>query len=285
MPLQMFQAQERKPAAKIAHTIAIAAGKGGVGKSTVTVNLALALRQAGYAVGIMDMDIYGPSVRCMLPEDEMPTQKGDKIVPAVCRGIKMISMAYFRKKHEAAAVRAPIANGVVSQFIHQIEWGALDFLLIDFPPGTGDIQLTLSQQANLCGAVMVTTPQEVSVMDVRRAVDLFEHMNVPVVGVVENMSFYQAPGTNEKVYLFGKGGGVRLAHEIGVPFLGAVPIDGTICRCCDEGVSLFAEGAEALPAKQAFTEIAEAFIAHATALKRSSQDCLAAFELNWRDMS
>lgn len=285
MPLQMFQPKERKPAAKIAHVVAIAAGKGGVGKSTVTVNLALALKQAGYSVGIMDMDIYGPSVRRMLPEDEMPSQNGDKIVPANCGGIRMISMAYFRKKDEAAAVRAPIANGLVGQFINQIEWGVLDFLLIDFPPGTGDIQLTLSQQANLCGAVMVTTPQEVAVMDVRKAVNLFEHMNVPVIGVVENMSFYHLPGTTEKVYLFGRGGGERLAHEIGVPFLGAIPIDAEVCRCCDEGMSLFSDGGGSTSAKLAFAEVAEAFIAHVTALKRLSQECLSTFELSWKEMT
>jgi ATP-binding protein involved in chromosome partitioning len=285
MPLKMFQSRESKPpAAKIAHVVAIAAGKGGVGKSTITVNLALALKQAGYSVGVMDMDIYGPSVRRMLPEDEMPSQKGDRIVPAICGGIKMISMAYFRKGNEAAAVRAPIANGLVGQFINQIEWGVLDFLLIDFPPGTGDIQLTVSQQANLCGAVMVTTPQEVAVMDVRKAVNLFEHMNVPVVGIVENMSFYQLPGSSEKIYLFGCGGGQRLAQEIGAPFLGAIPIDPAVCRCCDEGVSLFSDEAGTTPSKVAFTEFAEAFIAHVTALKRLSQECLSTFELNWKEM-
>lgn len=285
MPLPMFQSQNHKPISKIAHTIAIAAGKGGVGKSTVTVNLALALKKAGYAVGVMDVDIYGPSVRCMLPEDEMPMQKGDRILPAICNGIKMISMAYFRKKHEAAAVRAPIANSVVNQFIHQIDWGPLDFLLIDFPPGTGDIQLTLSQQANLCGALMVTTPQEISVMDVRRAVDLFEHMNVPILGVVENMSFYQLPGSLEKIHVFGHGGGERLACEIGAPFLGCVPIDESICRCCDAGVSLFREGAGSLSAQSAFMNISEAFVAHVFALKRASEDCLSSFELNWKEMS
>ncbi|HEV8052427.1 MAG TPA: Mrp/NBP35 family ATP-binding protein, partial [Parachlamydiaceae bacterium] len=269
MSLKMFQTkpQERKPAPKIAHVVAIAAGKGGVGKSTVTVNLALALKQAGYSVGIMDMDIYGPSVRRMLPEDTMPVQNGDKIIPAVCSGIRMISMAYFRKDNEAAAVRAPIANGLVGQFINQIEWGNLDFLLIDFPPGTGDIQLTLSQQANLCGAVMVTTPQEVAVMDVRRAFNLFEHVNVPVIGVVENMSYYTQPGTGEKAYLFGRGGGERLAQDIGVPFLGAIPIDAKICECCDKGISLFSDSHESDPATQAFTNVAESFIAHVTALK------------------
>lgn len=284
MSLKMFQPKERKPAAKIAHVVAIAAGKGGVGKSTVTVNLALALKQAGYSVGIMDMDIYGPSVRRMLPEDELPVQNGDKIKPAICQGIRMISMAYFRRENEAAAVRAPIANGLVSQFINQIEWGNLDFLLIDFPPGTGDIQLTLSQQANLCGALMVTTPQEVAVMDVRKAVNLFDHTHVPVIGVVENMSFYSDPNSGEKVYLFGRGGGEKLAQEIGVPFLGAIPIDAQVCRCCDEGRSLFSPGNEQVPATLAFSSIAETFIAHVTALKRLSQECLSTFELNWKEM-
>lgn len=285
MSLKMFQAQERKTASKIAHVVAVAAGKGGVGKSTVTVNLALALRHAGYSVGIMDMDIYGPSVRRMLPEEEMPVQKGDRIIPAICQGIRMISMAYFRKENEAAAVRAPIANGLVGQFIHQIDWGNLDFLLIDFPPGTGDIQLTITQKANLCGAIMVTTPQEVAVMDVRKAVNLFDHMNVPIIGVVENMSYYEQQGTSEKIYLLGRGGGERLSQEIGAPFLGAIPIDSRICQCCDEGVSLFSGGCGQSSAIEAFTGIAEAFIAHVSALKRLSQECLSAFEFDWKEMT
>lgn len=287
MSLKMFQSnvQERKPVPKIAHVVAIAAGKGGVGKSTVTVNLALALKQAGYSVGIMDMDIYGPSVRRMLPEDVMPVQNGDKIIPALCSGIPMISMAYFRKENEAAAVRAPIANGLVDQFINQIEWGNLDFLLIDFPPGTGDIQLTLSQKANLCGAVMVTTPQEVAVMDVRRAFNLFEHVNVPVIGVVENMSYYSLPGTGEKAYLFGRGGGERLAQDIGVPFLGAIPVDAKICECCDKGISLFSCSNEGDLSTLAFTDVAESFIAHVTALKRLTEECVSSFEIDWKEIS
>jgi ATP-binding protein involved in chromosome partitioning len=284
MALKMFQADQRKPVEKIAHVIAIAAGKGGVGKSTITVNLALALKRAGYSVGIMDMDIYGPSVRRMLPEDEMPVQKGDKITPAICGGIRMISMAFFRKDGEAAAIRAPIANGLVNQFINHIDWGNLDFLLIDFPPGTGDIQLTLSQKANLCGAVMVTTPQEVALMDVRKSVNLFEHMNIPIVGVVENMSYYSQPNTGERTYLFGRGGGERLAQEIGVPFLGAIPIDAKICQCCDEGESLFSDDRQQTAAMQAVTDFAEAFIGHVTILRRLSQECLSSFELNWKEM-
>src|SRR5262249_51343396 len=147
----------------IKYVIAIAAGKGGVGKSTVAVNLALALQALGQRVGIFDADLYGPSVRKMLPEKQPPSQQGERLVPAICHGgILMISMAYFRTEKEAVAVRAPIANGIIKQFIQTATWGDLDYLLIDFPPGTGDIQLTLSQQANLFGAVIVTTPQDVA---------------------------------------------------------------------------------------------------------------------------
>lgn len=281
----MFQPSERSSkTSKAAHAVAIAAGKGGVGKSTVAVNLALALRLAGYSVGIMDADIYGPSIRRMLPEDVMPAQKGEKITPALCRDIRMISMAYFRKENEAAAVRAPIANGLMGQFLQNIEWGYLDFLLIDFPPGTGDIQLTLSQQADLSGAIMVTTPQEVAVMDVRKAVNLFDHVSVPIIGVVENMSYYQ-DNTGKRIHLFGQGGGRRLAQEIGAPFLGEIPIDPNVCRCGDEGQSLFSNPAEPSSATQAFHSFAEAFVAHVTTLKQHSQEHLTSFELNWKDMT
>lgn len=285
MPLKMFQSKQNKPESTITHVIGIAAGKGGVGKSTLTVNLALALKQAGYAVGIMDMDIYGPSVRRMLPEDQMPVQKGEQITPAVCQGIRMISMAYFRKEAEATAVRAPIANGLVHQFLHNIIWGNLDFLLIDFPPGTGDIQLTLSQQANLSGALIITTPQEVAVMDVRKAINLFDHVHVPIIGIVENMSYYQESADCEKVYVFGKGGGEKLAQEIGAPFLGSIPIDSRVCQCCDEGVSLLSHHqAKTSAAAAAFHEIAENLVAHAAAVQRASQANLSSFELQWKDI-
>lgn len=250
MPLQMFQPKNQP---KPKHVIGIAAGKGGVGKSSVTVNLALALKHQGYKVGIMDTDIYGPSVRKMLPEDLMPVQKGEIITPALCQGIRMISMAYFRKEQEAAIVRAPIANGLITQFIKNVDWGDLDYLLIDFPPGTGDIQLTLSQQANLTGAVMVTTPQDVAVMDVRKAMNLFDQVKIPIIGIVENMSFYHHTQSNEKIYLFGKGGGERLAMERGVPFLGSIPIYPEISNSGDLGISLFSTTSEA---KSSFTDVA-----------------------------
>jgi ATP-binding protein involved in chromosome partitioning len=239
MPLQMYQPSEKKPLSQVKYVIAIAAGKGGVGKSTVTVNLGHALKKLGYSVGIMDTDIYGPSMRKMLPEDRLPIQRGQTIIPALCRGILMISMAYFRKEHEAAIVRAPIANGVITQFIQNVEWGELDFLLIDFPPGTGDVQLTLSQQANLTGAVMVTTPQDVAVMDVRKAMNMFEQVHIPILGIVENMSYYYHPASKETIYLFGKGGGEKLASEEGAAFLGSVPIEPQLSISGDNGKSLF----------------------------------------------
>lgn len=287
MPLKMFKPSEpppKSPVNRISYTIAIAAGKGGVGKSSVTANLALALKRAGYSVGVMDTDIYGPSIRRMLPEEQMPEQKGELIMPALSQGIKVISMAYFRQANEAMAVRAPIAIGVITQFIKNVAWGTLDFLLIDFPPGTGDIQLSIGQQANLTGAVMVTTPQEVSLMDVRKAADLFRQMNVPILGVVENMSYYQQSPSSERIHIFGKGGGERLALEIGAPSLGCIPIDPEICRCGDNGESLFADEATHSPAAGAFLELGQHLVAHVTTLNRISKECLSSFDIIWKEM-
>jgi ATP-binding protein involved in chromosome partitioning len=282
MALKMLQ-QTEKPASAVKYTIAIAAGKGGVGKSSVTVNLGLALQRLGYSVGIMDADIYGPSIRKMLPEDEMPTQKGPMIIPAVCRGIRLISMAYFRPQKEATAVRAPIANGIIAQFIKNVAWGELDYLLIDFPPGTGDIQLSLSQQAHLTGAIMVTTPQDVAVIDVRKAMNLFEHVKVPVIGIVENMSYYYHEKTDEKIYLFGKGGGAKLAEEKNVAFLGGIPIDPNICLSGDRGRSLFLDAPQSVSAK-VFEEIARRLVGDMSFAKEQNQNHLESFELVWKEM-
>lgn len=284
MPLKMYTPHEGSTASSTRSVIAIAAGKGGVGKSTVTVNLGLALKQLGYKVGIMDTDIYGPSVRKMLPEDRMPLQRGSVIIPALCDGIKMISMAYFRKEHEAAVVRAPIANGIISQFIKNVDWGTLDYLLIDFPPGTGDVQLTLSQQANLTGALMVTTPQEVAVMDVRKAMHMFAQVKVPLIGVVENMSYYRHPKDGEIMHLFGQGGGERLARESGIPFLGAIPIDPELSRCGDLGRSLFAETEPGNSAQKAFLTIAENTLSQVQLLRQQEGEALSGFDLAWKEM-
>lgn len=283
MPLPMFQKKESLP--RINCTLAIAAGKGGVGKSTITVQLAFALKLLGYSVGVLDADIYGPSVRKMLPEDRFPSQKGNVIIPALCQGIKMISMAYFRREGEAAVVRAPIANGLISQFLKQVDWGDLDFLLIDFPPGTGDVQLTLSQQANLTAALMVTTPQEVALLDVRKAMHLFHQVHVPVVGIVENMSCYYLADNESPVYIFGKGGGERLAREAGLPLLGKIPLDPHLCHCGDTGQSLFKD-ASSNPrgAAGTFKDLAKAVVEHIKLLQSQSESCLQQFEISWRDM-
>lgn len=270
MPLPLYQTKNEQPLSGVKHIIGVAAGKGGVGKSTVTVNLALALQKFGFSVGILDADIYGPSLRKMLKGDNLPMQKGEVITPAIVSGIKMISMAYFRKADEAAAVRAPIANSIITQFLKQVSWGSLDYLLIDFPPGTGDVQLTLCQQANLQGAIMVTTPQEVAVLDVRKAIHLFSQVQVPIIGVVENMSYYQPNPSEEKKYLFGKGGGERLARETGVPFLGMIPIDPAISQSGDLGVSLFnlqAKHDTASPAIQAFYTLARELVSQVELVK------------------
>jgi ATP-binding protein involved in chromosome partitioning len=223
--------------------VGVAAGKGGVGKSSLTVNLALYLQKMGYSVGIMDADVYGPSIRKMLPEDALPHPCEDnpnKIVPAQKNGIKLISISYFlSREDQAVIVRAPIVNSVIKKFFHSVEWGELDCLLIDFPPGTGDIQLTLMQEGSLSGGLVVTTPQEVALQDVSKAIALFHQMQVPVLGLIENMSYFQDPLSAQRYYPFGKGGGNRLCQREGIPFLGAIPIDEEISRCCDEGLSLF----------------------------------------------
>jgi len=238
MPLKMYgQNQPRDSLEKTRNIIGILGGKGGVGKSTVTVNLALALSQRGRRVGILDADIYGPSIRHLLGDATPPKQEGDQILPAKTKGISVISVAFFQTEKEASIVRAPIANQIIDQFLGKIRWGTLDDLLIDFPPGTGDIQITLMQKARLNGAVVVTTPQEVALLDVRKSVQMCNRMDVPLLGVVENMSYFLHQ--EERYALFGEGGGKLLADECGVPLLGQIPIDSELSRTGDEGVSLF----------------------------------------------
>lgn len=281
MPLPMY---DKNPTKKIKNIIAIAAGKGGVGKSTITVNIALALKKIGFTVGIIDADLYGPSLRKMLPEERLPSQNGDKIQPASCGGIPVISMAYFRREGEASAVRAPIANGIINQFIGSVEWGNLDFLLIDFPPGTGDIQLTLSQKANLTAAIMVTTPQQIAIMDVKKAIDLFDQVRVPILGVIENMSYYLVKNNEERIYIFGKEGGKKLAREIGAPFLGEIPIDPHLCSCGDFGKSIFEDADSNILTTEAFLNIAQNIVNHTELLEKENVDCLKEFELIWREV-
>lgn len=267
------------PVSGIKSMIGIAAGKGGVGKSTVTVNLALALQKMGLSVGILDADVYGPSIRRMLSEEELPSQSGERIYPAIAQGIKVMSMGYFKKEGEASAVRAPIANRLIGQFIQNVAWGVLDVLLIDFPPGTGDVQLTISQSLNLTGGILVTTPQEVSLIDVRKAKTLFDLVNIPILGVVENMSYFQTTPESERLYLFGRGGGDRLAREIGCPLLASIPIDPLLGECGDSGTSLFlTDPSKGRVVKEVYEELAQWIRDDSTVIEAGLEN----FELCWR---
>ncbi len=214
-------------------TIAIVAGKGGVGKSSFTVLLAGALKRRGERVGIIDADLYGPSLRQMLPEQRLPQQVEGRLVPAMAQGIQTMSLAYF---HSEAAVRAPVANQLLSQFLHKVAWQDVSHILIDFPPGTGDIPLSTAQAVALSGAVVVTTPQKVALLDVRKTIGVFKKMRVPILGIVENMSGG----------IFGSGGGVALSEEFGIPFLGTIPLDEEITRAADNGTLLELKHADAM---------------------------------------
>jgi ATP-binding protein involved in chromosome partitioning len=262
--------------------LGIAAGKGGVGKSCLTVNVALCLQRMGKSVGIIDADIYGPSVRKMLPED-VPLRHSEsspnRLVPAERDGIQFISASFFLKDEEAAIVRAPIANGLVKQFFHSVDWGELDCLLVDFPPGTGDIPLTLMQEMSFSGGVVITTPQEVALQDVSKAISLFHRMRVPVLGLVENMSYFQDPLSPQRYYPFGNGGGRRLCLKEGIPFLGEIPIEGEISRCCDAGVSLWES--EAKMSISAFESIAQKIWEQLLAFERMEGNYLKNFKLLW----
>ena len=206
----------------VKHVIAVASGKGGVGKSTVAANLALALHMHGQRVGLMDADIYGPSVPIMFGLGLVDQTRTP--FPLEKYGLKLMSMGFLVDPNQAVIWRGPKVAQAVGSFLAQVDWGDLDFLVIDLPPGTGDAQLTLSQQAPLTGAVIVTTPQDVSLIDARKGVQMFQEVRVPVLGIVENMSYF-ADAAGKRVAIFGSGGGKKLADEVGVPFLGELPID------------------------------------------------------------
>ena len=247
--------QESKEGSKIGSILAVAAGKGGVGKSTVAVNLALALKNQGFKVGLLDADIYGPSLEQMLPKGMEPVddlENPERLLPALTFGMPFISVAHFKKK--ASIVRAPIANQIVEQFLTIVEWGDLDYLIIDFPPGTGDIQLTLMQKAKIAAAIMVTTPQVVATLDVSKAIQLFQKMEIPVLGIVENMSYFIDPETGKKFFPFSSGGGESLCKEFNIPFLGEIPMDSKVSEAGDLGESLFASNSSAAQSFQTLSE-------------------------------
>jgi ATP-binding protein involved in chromosome partitioning len=217
----------------VRQVIAVASGKGGVGKSTVAANLALALARDGASVGLMDADIYGPSVPIMFGVP-CPIDQNTTPLPLERFGIRLMSMGFVVPPEKAVIWRGPMVDRALRQFLTQLPWGALDYLVIDLPPGTGDAQLTLSQHAPLTGAIIVTTPQDVSLVDARKGLAMFEEVRVPILGIVENMSYFV--GDDGKRYeIFGHGGGKKLAEMAGVPFLGEIPIDPRVAACGDEG--------------------------------------------------
>src|SRR6266542_716687 len=240
--------------------VAVASGKGGVGKSTVTANLALALERLGYRVGLMDSDIYGPSQQMMMGIDEKPfVNDENQIVPITRYGVKVISLGFLMDVDQPVIWRGPMVMKAVEQFLQDVAWGRLDFLLIDLPPGTGDAQLTLTQKIHLSGAVIVTTPQDVSLIDARKGLAMFQKVNVPVLGIVENMSYYICPQCGHREEIFKHGGGKRTAEQLKVPFLGEIPLDPKVAIGGDAGEPIVAAEPKS-DVTEAYLKIAEEIV-------------------------
>lgn len=246
----------RAPIPGVKNVIAVGAGKGGVGKTTVAVNLAVALAKYGGRVGVIDGDVYGPNVPIMLGVSAQLESDSGKIVPAERHGIRVVSMGFLTKDDAPIIWRGPMLHGVVRQFFQDVRWGELDYLVIDMPPGTGDVALSLSQTVPVAGAIVVTTPQNVALADSRRAIAMYKKLDIPTLGVVENMSHYVCPSCSHQSDIFGQGGGERMAEEMGVPFLGGIPIYEPIRSGSDTGTPLVI-GEPDSPAAQSFLRIAE----------------------------
>src|SRR6266446_7168839 len=241
----------------VRHVIAVGSGKGGVGKSTVAANLAVALEQIGAEVGLCDCDIYGPSISLMFGTRERPTATDEnKIIPIEQYNLKLMSMGFLLDDASPAILRGPMVTRYTQQFLRQVDWGELDFLVLDLPPGTGDIQLTIVQTVALSGAIIVTTPQEVALIDARKAATMFEKVNVPVLGLVENMSYFVCPSDGKRYDIFGTGGGQREAKRLRVPLLGQIPIDIATREAGDRGMPIVGEDSQS-PVTAEFKRIAE----------------------------
>ena len=263
MPLGTIPGQtpERHAIPGIKNLVAIASGKGGVGKTTVAVNLALALAKLGHKVGLLDADVYGPNVPIMLGSTAEPTATlQQRIIPVVAQDLKMISMGLLNPGDKPVIWRGPMLHSVITQFLRSVEWGELDYLIIDLPPGTGDVQLTLIQTVAVTGAVVVTTPSAVALADVRKAIEMFRQVSVEVLGVVENMSTFACPHCGKPVDIFGHGEGAKTAIEYGVPVLGEIEIDPRIRLGGDTGKPVAAQG-ETAPAAQSLYRVAKAVAA------------------------
>jgi ATP-binding protein involved in chromosome partitioning len=238
----------------VKNAIAIGSGKGGVGKSTVAVNLAVSLAKCGASVGLLDADIYGPNIPTMMGIRKVPAGKNNRMVPAEAYGVKVISIGFFVAPDQALIWRGPMLHSAIQQFIGDVEWGELDYLIIDLPPGTGDAPISLAQTIPLSGAVIVTLPQQVSIEDARRGVEMFRKLEIPVLGIIENMSYLELPD-GQRMDIFGSGGGERLAEIANVPFLASIPIDPIVRQGGDSGEPVVAAYPES-PIAKAFAELA-----------------------------
>jgi ATP-binding protein involved in chromosome partitioning len=249
-------AQQPRPFPHLGRIIAVSSGKGGVGKSTVAVNLAVALAAQGKRVGLMDGDVYGPNIPRMMGVTGAPSVVNEQIVPHVAHGVKMVSLGLLIEREQPAIWRGPIIMKIIGQFLQDVAWGQLDYFIVDMPPGTGDAQLSLVQQTHVHGAIIVTTPQEVSVGDALRGAKMFQRVNVPVLGIVENMSWFECPHCGKPSSLFGTGGGERLAAELALPLLGQIPLYPRVMEAGDTGTPIVAAD-PASSAARALAGIAE----------------------------
>jgi len=243
--------------------IAVASGKGGVGKSTVSSNLAIALSQQGFKVGLLDCDLYGPSIPLMLgvPDHQPQADREDRIIPIEAHGLKLMSMGFLLGDNSPVIVRGPLANRYTQQFLQQVAWGELDVLVLDLPPGTGDIQLTLVQTVSIDGAIIVTTPQEVAMIDARKAVSMFAKVNVPILGLIENMSWFECDH-GERYHLFGRGGAEKECERLKVPLLGQIPLEPLVGERCDGGSPTALLDPSESGASAAFHEAAATLLRH-----------------------
>ena len=251
----MAQNEPKQPIPGIRHLIAVGSGKGGVGKTTVSVNLAISLSRLGYRVGLLDADVYGPNVPLMMGVSQAPHAVDNRIQPLEKAGLKLMSMGFLNPGDKPLVWRGPMLHSVIQQFLRGTDWGQLDFLVIDLPPGTGDVALSLIQTAPLAGAVIVTTPSDVALEDARKAVNMFRQVRVDIIGLVENMSYLIAPQSKERIDVFGFGGGRRTAHQMDIPFLGELPLDPAIRVGGDSGKPV------ALDEAPGFLELARAVAA------------------------
>ena len=266
---QTTQETSEKKIAGIDKIIAVASGKGGVGKSTTSINLAISFKNLGYTVGILDADIYGPSIPKLIGLNKKPQSDGKQLIPIEAYGLQVMSIGFLVPEESPTIWRGPMVISALTQLLTQVAWKNLDFLIIDLPPGTGDIQLSLSQKANINGSVIVSTPQDLALIDARKGLNMFRKVDVPVLGIIENMSYFICPSCNEQTNIFGTGGAKKEAERLGVDFLGAIPLDTDIRVSSDEGKPITSLNKNS-PQSEKYKLIAENILAKVSSIKSST---------------